>query len=103
MFCEGMNSNPSMVGMYYLCQAGEDIAQAVIIGGTVIAVGALALSCLGCCARRQDETPSVRNVRRSAIACSLCTAVAGAAVAVAGIGIAASVLVEAVKMFYSRY
>jgi hypothetical protein len=103
MFCEGMNSNPSMVGMYYACQAGEGLVQAAVIGGTVVTVGALALTCLGCCTRRQNETPLVRNVRRSCIACGCCAATLGAAVAVAGVGIAATVLVEAAKMFYSRY
>lgn len=55
------------------------------------------------CARRKNETPLVRNVRRSCIACGCCTAAVGATVVVAGIGIAAKVLAEAAKMFYSRY
>lgn len=48
MFCEAMNSNPSMIGIYSACQAGKSLVQAAVIGGTIITVGALALTCLGC-------------------------------------------------------
>lgn len=92
-----------MVGMYYACQAGENLVEAAVITGTVITVGALGLTCLACCARRKDETPLVRNVRRSCIACGCGAAALGLAIGATGFAIVATVIVDAAKMFYGKY
>lgn len=105
MFCEGMksSSNQSLLGAYILCEGTEGFIKTAVMGGAVIAIGGLALSCLGCCSRRQNETPIVKNVKRSCIACGCCAATAGVALIGIGIATAATALVAVGKMVYSKY